>query len=210
MAKRQKFEYSCGAASLINAARHLGTLQRADCTNATETEIYRYSCGDKRNGYSLPSGMVDACYHLRNRLGIRISQVRLEGRVLPPALKREHANELDRVRSAGVEVVEQKHRRSGHFSLRAGEIELFVVMIGLNPDALHWLLHVGHNRYIDPADGKSHSWWASAYTWKSKYIDTGVSLMVRTGQQRAATNGGPLFFRYHQHTTLRHDGGWVR
>jgi hypothetical protein len=213
MGRRQAYLCSCGAACLVTAAQKLGTMGASGAYQGDELEkkVYSYTSLGKVNGYSLPSGIIDACHFLHHDLGLIVREVRLEGLVFPKALSSGYPDERNMIDLAGIPVRERGVRTSGFAALPAACLELFVVVVGLNT-SLHWLLHLGNNLCMDPDTGTEHNWWASTNNWG--YTDTGVSIIVGPGTApanvchdppvNAQGNPGSL-----THTPSARGGAWV-
>lgn len=212
MGRRQTFMSSCGAACLMTAARHLGTLSNRALLQGDDIEdlVYSYTSLGQEDGYSVPSGIVDACYYVNGDLGLRVREVRLEGLAFPRRLAARYPNELELVRGAGIPVRRKYVRTSGHAALPPQCLEMFVVIVGMM-SSLHWLLHFGGNRYMDPDTGNEYGWWTSRNSWG--YWDAGVSVLVEPGQPQAPCHAVPVGDQGNpgalDHTFHDPPGAWV-
>lgn len=176
MGRKQGFDSSCGAACLITAANHLGGLNPTHIRNGEsfERSVYRYTSLGVSDGYSMPSGIVDACHYLSNRLQVKVTEVRLEGLVLPRLLQQQYPQEFGRLTGV-VPIRSRNWRPSGFFSLTPNTVEMFAVVVGAF-QSLHWLLHYGNNRYMDPDTGNDYNWWSSQNSWGM--WDAGISIIL--------------------------------
>ncbi|MCA9539120.1 MAG: hypothetical protein KC620_09565 [Myxococcales bacterium] len=212
MAKRQKFKYSCGAASLINAAYRLGMLDPAKATDQLEEDIYYYSSHARRDNTTMPSGIIDACHYMHEDLRLRVVEVQLNAsNGLTRQLEQRYPKEKALAEQAGVHV---SYRNAGptlqslvHPALPVTSVALFVVQMS---EGLHWLLWMSPHMYLDPDDGQTYVWF-KGNTPNRGYRQTGITVILNRSpySRPAAAHPGMLPIRGLSHNVVSTGPGWV-
>nr|WP_314577903.1 hypothetical protein [uncultured Pseudomonas sp.] len=187
MNKKQDFDFSCGAASLLCAAMELGVTHIPKRGNASATELksnytcevalYKITSGantggrihqsdPSKLGYSHPHNVAIAA----RELGLSV-QIYMSG-LLANTLAWVYPDaELQCIR-AGFPVI-----HSAPPSLAPNRRELRVVTtfgIGLH----YVMLRPDGGGYMDPADGQSFPTFQAMNTWSKCYRETGITLVV--------------------------------
>lgn len=189
--KRQQYDNSCGAASLLCAAAELGVTampnigssmflngQPLQVTNLCESAIYQISSGMTTGPPgSQPAGMTSAGYSLPHNLAFAARLLGLRAHVfLTPgafstALGWLYPSCESKCRGAGVPV------SARHPPLMGPRVRRLRIVGVLKFVGLHYLLERPDGSFMDPADGVDYASLDAANNgWLKSYSDTGIVL----------------------------------
>ncbi|EPB3261834.1 hypothetical protein ACRFOT_004911 [Salmonella enterica] len=197
--RKQLFPNSCGACSLLVAAKELGVEKMPvlsglyselnggalELTNECESDLYRITSGSTSYrsqssnlmdaGYSMPQGIITAC----RLLGIDC-EVTENNQVFSTLLSWFYPEVKNQCEGMGCPVRNENQSDVGQLKLKA----MAVSIVGI-PAGLHWVVSRPDGSYMDPAIGKNaDNFFHLDKNAKSEYAfvgyyDTGISIILK-------------------------------
>ena len=175
----QSYVNSCGAASLLCAAKELGVDHFPDgrplvigraCEDVFFSNVGTGARGTALSdrGYSFPAKIVVFSRYL----GLKNATVYMQQGFFSMVLTTFYADALKQAESAGVRIVRQKMPPLQPYQ-RALKVMSVMGVLGL-----HYVMMRPDGSYMDPADGKNYPDFASLRApFTKSYTDTGISMV---------------------------------